>query len=98
MGGQRGQARGLRVLAWGVLRLLDGDVLGGIWIAAIGWFLHSAASSTLAQVVFDTRLRTVRVEEVMRPDTTTVSPGLTVAELIDDVPAARQPPCRAGRA
>jgi Zn-dependent protease/CBS domain-containing protein len=72
-------------LAWGFLRLLDGDILGGIWIAVIGWFLHGAASSTLAQVIIDTRLRRVRVADVVRPDTTTVSPDLSVKQLIDDV-------------
>jgi Zn-dependent protease/CBS domain-containing protein len=72
-------------LAWGFLRLLDGDILGGIWIAVIGWFLHGAASSTLAQVIIDTRLRRVRVEDVVREDTTVVSPDLSVTQLIDDV-------------
>jgi Zn-dependent protease/CBS domain-containing protein len=72
-------------LAWGFLRLLDGDILGGIWIAVIGWFLHGAASSTLAQVIIDTRLRRVRVEDVVREDTTVVSPDLPVTQLIDEV-------------
>ncbi len=72
-------------LAWGFLRLIDGDFLGGAWIALIGWFLHSAASSSLDQVILDTRLRRVRVGDIVRPDTFTVPPGLPVAQLIDEV-------------
>lgn len=72
-------------LAWGFLRILDGDFLGGGWIAVIGWFLHGAASSTLMQVVLDTRLQRVRVGDVVRPDSTTVSPGLPLTQLIDEV-------------
>jgi len=70
-------------LAWGFLRLIDGDFLGGAWIALIGWFLHGAASSSLDQVVLDTRLRRVRVGDIVRPDTFTVPPGLPVAQLIE---------------
>ncbi|MDQ3448578.1 MAG: site-2 protease family protein [Chloroflexota bacterium] len=72
-------------LAWGFLRLIDGDFLGGAWIALIGWFLHGAASSSLDQVILDTRLRRVRVGDIVRPDTFTVPPGLPVAQLIDEV-------------
>ncbi|MEO7118287.1 MAG: site-2 protease family protein [Candidatus Limnocylindrales bacterium] len=72
-------------LAFGVLRIIDRDFIGGVWIAVIGWFLHAAASSTQAQVVIDTRLKRVLVGEVMRPDTTAVSPDLSVERLIDDV-------------
>jgi Zn-dependent protease len=72
-------------LAWGFLRILDQDFLGGAWIAVIGWFLHGAASSSLTQVVLDTRLRRVRVGDVLRPDATTVPPGLPLSQLIDEV-------------
>lgn len=73
-------------LAWGFLQILvDRNLLGGIWIAVIGWFLHGAASSTLNQVILDTRLRRVRVGDVLRPDPTTVPPGLPLTQLIDEV-------------
>ncbi len=72
-------------LAWGFIEILDKDYLDGAWIAVIGWFLHSAASSTLSQMVLDTRLKRIRVGDVMRADTTVVSPDLSVEQLIDDV-------------
>ncbi|MDQ3871829.1 MAG: site-2 protease family protein, partial [Chloroflexota bacterium] len=33
-------------LVWGFLRLLSGDLIGGLWIAAIGWFLENAAGAS----------------------------------------------------
>lgn len=33
------------LIGWGVWQILQGDVVGGIWIALIGWFLMSSARS-----------------------------------------------------
>jgi Zn-dependent protease len=68
---------------WGVLRVLDGEVFAGLWIGAIGWFLANAASASLQQVVVDQRLAGLRVRDVVRPDTTAVLPGASVAEVIE---------------
>jgi Zn-dependent protease len=79
-----------KVIAWGLfalglVRILGaGDVFGGIWMAAIAWFLHNAASSSVQQVVFETRLRRVKARDITRLDDTGVWPGLSIAELIDD--------------
>ncbi len=80
-----GQLVSYGFLAWGFWRVLDGEFLSGIWIAAIGWFLHGAASASLQQVVIDQRLRGVRVRDVVRPDPTCVLPGESVARLVDEI-------------
>ena len=78
-----------KVVAWGLFAfglfqvLAAGNLFGGIWMAAIAWFLHNAASTSVQQVVFETRLRRVRAGDIARRDDTVVAPGLTVAELID---------------
>ena len=41
-----GQAFGFLLIGWGLLRLLSGDFLGGMWTAFLGWFLNSAAEAT----------------------------------------------------
>lgn len=78
-----------RVVAWamagfGVLLLIDGQIVGGVWMAAIAWFLHSAASSSVQQLVIESRLSRVRVGDVVRPADVAVMPGVSVAELIED--------------
>ncbi|MDP8905196.1 MAG: site-2 protease family protein [Chloroflexota bacterium] len=79
-----------RLVAWGLFafglfRILTppGDLFGGIWMAAIAWFLHNAASASLQQVVFETRLRRVRAGDIVRRDDTTVPPGISVAEAVE---------------
>lgn len=79
---------GGKIVAWGmfgvgVLLLLDGQIVGGVWMAAIAWFLHSAASSTVEQQVIEERLQRVRVADVVKPFEVSVLPGISVAELID---------------
>ncbi len=80
-----------RVVAWGLfafgLFLIltpPTNIIGGIWMAAIAWFLHNAASSSVQQVVFETRLSKVRAAEIVRSDDATVSPELTIAELVEE--------------
>ncbi|HUG48062.1 MAG TPA: site-2 protease family protein [Candidatus Limnocylindria bacterium] len=72
------------LFAFGVFMVLYGNALGGVFMAAIAWFLHNAASSSVQQVVIETRLSKIRVADILRGDDTTVSPELTVAELIED--------------
>jgi Zn-dependent protease/CBS domain-containing protein len=86
-----------RLVAWGFLllgfwRVLNDDVLGGIWIAAIGWFLQNAASASLEQAVAEQRLRRLRVGDVIQPDPTAVPPNISVAELVERymLPGARR--------
>ena len=57
---------------------------GGIWIALIGWFLHHAARASYVALRVRTRLSHVPVRDVMRSNLDTVSPDMTIAELVRD--------------
>jgi Zn-dependent protease/CBS domain-containing protein len=78
-----GQIVGGLFILWGVLQIFGGNLINGLWIAAIGWFLQNAASSSLRQVVLTERLKDVRVADVQRPDTATVSRQTTINDLIE---------------
>lgn len=79
-----GQLVGFGFVAWGILRVFDGDLLGGLWTAAIGLFLQNAAGSSVQQLALDQRLRSVRVRDAFTPDDDTATPELTISELIED--------------
>lgn len=68
---------------WGFLRVLNGDLLGGLWIAAIGWFLQTGASASIQQVRMDASLRGTRVGDIVREDDRSVPPDLDVQQLIE---------------
>jgi Zn-dependent protease len=76
-------------MLFGLFRLLNGELIAGIWTAAIGWFLDNAASMSLAQVVFEQRIGKARVADVFTPDTTAAPAELTVDRLIEDYMLAR---------
>ena len=79
-----GQIVGGLFILWGVIQIFGGNLINGLWIAAIGWFLQNAASSSLGQVVLMERLKDVTVADVLRPDTATITRQATVADLIED--------------
>jgi Zn-dependent protease len=63
-----GQAVAFGFIGWGILTALNGNVIGGMWIALIGWFLQNAAATSYAETNLRELLRDVTVAQVMTPD------------------------------
>jgi len=63
---------------------LGGGLIGGIWIAFIGWFMLNAASQSYRQVVVEDMLQGVPVARLMRANTPSVSPNMPLTQLVDD--------------
>jgi Zn-dependent protease len=74
-----GQAVAFVLIGWGVLRVLNGDLFGGLWIAFIGWFLNSGAEASRHQ---ETALAGVPVSRVMDSSPEQVTPELAVREFV----------------
>jgi Zn-dependent protease/CBS domain-containing protein len=79
-----GQVIAYLFILWGIWQLFSGDILNGIWIGFIGWFLLSAAQSANTQVMLQSALRGVTVGEVMNPTPPTVPATISLQQLIDD--------------
>lgn len=80
-----GQLVAWGLLLWGFYMILaQNNLIGGIWIGAIGWFLQNAAHASLQQVLIEQRLRGARVADVVKPDITVVAPETPVATLIEE--------------
>jgi Zn-dependent protease len=63
-----GAAFAWSLMGFGALAaLLAGQLLGGLWMVFIGWFLLNAARSTVGQVMLERILGRFRVREVMEP-------------------------------
>lgn len=71
------------MIALGILSLFAG-YLGGLWMAAIGWFLLQAASAAGQDVTIRHLLREVRAREMMSPELVTVPSGASLQEAVDD--------------
>jgi Zn-dependent protease/CBS domain-containing protein len=59
-------------------------IVGGLWLAFIGWFLHAAAQQASTRVAVDEALAGMTVEQLMRRDLPSVAPETTVAELVHE--------------
>jgi Zn-dependent protease/CBS domain-containing protein len=66
------------------IALQPGGIFSGLWLAVIGWFLSSAAETTLVQAGVERRLRGIRVRDAMDANPPAVSPNETVAELVNE--------------
>jgi len=84
----RGATTGGKILASILIGLglfvLFGGNLGGLWYAAIGWFLYQAASGAGQEVLIRQILRDVRAGELMSPDPVTIPAGTTLREAVDE--------------
>jgi len=67
----------------GVWQMFSGNFGNGLWIAFIGWFLESAASSQIHQQTIHDLLAGHHVADAMRRDFTPVSPDTTLEQLIN---------------
>ncbi|MFN8525521.1 MAG: site-2 protease family protein [Chloroflexota bacterium] len=79
-----GQTVALLFIAYGFSEVLDGNVFGGLWIGLIGWFLNSAAGATRRESELREITSGVTVSEIMQRNPPTISPAVTVRELVED--------------
>ena len=77
-----GQAVAFGFIGWGILTALDGNVIGGIWIALIGWFLQNAAASSYAETNLRELLRDVTVAQVMTRDCRRVERDVSLDRIV----------------
>jgi CBS domain-containing protein len=76
-------ATGVAMVLGARVPLLGGGLIGGLWVAFIGWFLNNAAALSYRQLVIREALRDVPVARLMLTQLATVPPDLSVSALVD---------------
>lgn len=66
------------------LPVFGAGLVSGLWLVFIGWFLNYAARTTYQQTVIRDLLEDVPVFRLMRSDVPTVSPNISVSDLVYD--------------
>jgi len=79
-----------RIIAWGLIgfgvyQLFQGNFLGGLWIAFIGWFLSSAAGAGRREVSMRESLRGIKVRDVMDPSLECASPQTSIGAVVQGI-------------
>lgn len=81
--GMSGRFFGFLLIFVGIWQALTGDIVGGIWIAVIGWFLESAAGSQLQQESVRSMLGGHTVADAMQRDFPHITGDISVQELVE---------------
>lgn len=79
-----GRFFGFAFIFFGVWQVLAGNMLGGLWIAFIGWFLDVAATAQAHQVVYQGLLGEHPVSQAMSTNCPLVPADLTLQQLVDE--------------
>jgi Zn-dependent protease/predicted transcriptional regulator len=84
----RWAANGGRFFAWllmafGVVNLLWGHALNGIWFIFIGWFLANAARASYSQLLLQQTLGGLRVRDLMRTQLDSVAADLPLDAFVE---------------
>lgn len=78
-----GRVLGYGLIGLGLLSVLAGG-LGGLWIAAIGWFLTQAARMSETQTIVEEALEGVSARDLMSAEPITIPAETTLADAVDD--------------
>jgi Zn-dependent protease/predicted transcriptional regulator len=73
----------IALMVLGVARVVNGDVIGGMWMTFIGMFLRSAATSSATLVATREALEGVPVRDVMTRDVRTIHATATLLDLAE---------------
>jgi Zn-dependent protease/CBS domain-containing protein len=79
-----GQAIALGLVAWGVSRMVGGDLFGGLWTAFVGWFLNGAAEQSRRDVAARQSFHGVRVADLMTPDPPFLAPDTPLEQFVHE--------------
>jgi len=73
------------LIVYGGVQALNGNWVGGLWTAFIGWFLLSAAQESYAQVAIRNTLTGLTAHDVMTQDVPTVPRDMSIEEYVHEV-------------
>jgi Zn-dependent protease/predicted transcriptional regulator len=79
-----GSGFGILLIVLGVLNVLRGNFIGGMWWFLIGMFLNGAAKSSYQQLITRRALEGEPVRRFMQADPVTVPASISLKELVED--------------
>jgi len=72
------------IIGLGFIAILKGSFLSGFWLIIIGWFINSGAQTYLDQNELSTRIKGIKLREIMNINFIAVNPDLKISDLIRD--------------
>jgi Zn-dependent protease/CBS domain-containing protein len=79
-----GSAIGIFLIVFGFLNFITGSFIGGIWYFLIGMFIRQASQMSYSQLLLRNALAGEEIRRFMKTEPISVSPSLTVEQLVND--------------
>jgi Zn-dependent protease len=79
-----GQGFSYLFIAVGIISFLRGDIIGGIWLALIGFILLQSARGAAIQTEFTSRIEGLRVADVMDDEPVAIPEDASVERALDE--------------
>ena len=79
-----GQIVAFAFIGLGIFTIFNGQLMDGLWLAFIGWFLQNAASSAVSQVNMQERLRGSTVAQAMSRDCVEIPSLISLNQLVQE--------------
>jgi Zn-dependent protease/CBS domain-containing protein len=79
-----GQGIAILFLGYGIYQMFTGNILNGLWLVFIGWFMINAANEGHKQVMVRETLTNITANHLMTQDCPKVSGEISIADLIED--------------
>jgi Zn-dependent protease/CBS domain-containing protein len=80
-----GQVFGWLMIAGGVFMALTGNLMGGIWLVFIGWFLNGSAEAARRELEMRSLWLNVRVAGVMNERPDIIDPNAPIVKLVNEI-------------
>jgi Zn-dependent protease/predicted transcriptional regulator len=72
------------IMGLGFVAIFRESFLGGFWLIIIGWFLNSGAQAYLQQNELSSKLKGIKLKEIMNQNFISVKPDLKISDLISN--------------
>jgi Zn-dependent protease/CBS domain-containing protein len=79
-----GQGFAIALILLGFFQFFLGNIVGGIWLIFIGFFLEQAAASGYQKVLIREGLSGTKVKEIMSQDVISIEENLSLSELVEN--------------
>jgi len=78
-----GSAFGYLLIAFGIFLLLNNDLVNGVWLLLIGWFINQMSKESYQTMMLSDIFDKIKVREFMTGSVVTVDRSISVQELVE---------------
>ena len=78
-----GEKFGYFLILLGIILILSGNYINGIWLGFIGWFIHQASKSSYKTTVLSDIFNKIPIREFMTENVIAVENNISVRDLVD---------------